>query len=261
MIILVALMAMMAVGGVAFAFAGGDERTQKRVSAVAKSKSAGRAASKAQAEAQKRKSVATLLKDVEKNQAAMRAKNKPTLRRRLEQAGFTDASPRNFWIASGGLGLVAALICFLTGQSMLVTALAAFVAGFGLPRWVLNFLFNRRKGHCEYFASSMAVMVRTLGIPSRVVTGFQSGVFNPVSGQQLIRASDAHSWVEVWIPNRGWTVFDPTPPDYSLHRPSLFSQLSLYLDAAEVFWQEWVLNYSLDHQLVLAARMEDPGER
>jgi len=124
-----------------------------------------------------------------------------------------------------------------------------------------NFLFNRRKGHCEYFASSMAVMVRTLGIPSRVVTGFQSGVFNPVSGQQLIRASDAHSWVEVWIPNRGWTVFDPTPPDYSLHRPSLFSQLSLYLDAAEVFWQEWVLNYSLDHQLVLAARMEDSGRR
>src|SRR5437868_14862953 len=101
MIILVALLAMMAVGGVAFAFAGGDERTQKRVNAYVKSKPTGRNAAKVQLEAvQKRKSVATLLKDVEKNQAAMRAKNKPTLRRRLEQAGFEEASPRNFWLVS-----------------------------------------------------------------------------------------------------------------------------------------------------------------
>ena len=169
MIILVALMAMMAVGGVAFAFAGGDERTQKRVSAVGKSKSAGRSASKAQAEAQKRKSVATLLKDVEKNQAAMRARNKPTLRRRLEQAGFENASPRNFWIVSGGIGLVAALICFLTGQSLLVTGLAAFAAGFGLPRWFLNFLFNRRKKRfTKEFAGAIDVIVRSVrsGLPT-----------------------------------------------------------------------------------------------
>ena len=61
-----------------------------------------------------------------------------------------------------------------------------------------NFLFVRKKGHCEYFASAMAVMLRTLGIPSRVVTGFQSGVFNPLTGWQVVRASDAHSWVEAW---------------------------------------------------------------
>ena len=62
------------------------------------------------------------------------------------------------------------------------------------------FLFHRKKGHCEYFASAMAVMLRTLGIPSRVVTGFQSGIYNPISGSQLIRTSDAHSWVEAWLP-------------------------------------------------------------
>ena len=63
-----------------------------------------------------------------------------------------------------------------------------------------DFLFMRRKGYCEYFASAMAVMLRTLGIPSRLVTGFQMGVYNPISDLWVVRASDAHSWVEAWIP-------------------------------------------------------------
>ena len=75
-----------------------------------------------------------------------------------------------------------------------------------------NFLFVRKKGHCEYFASAMAVMLRTLGVPARVVTGFQSGTFNPLTGWQVVRASDAHAWVEAWLDDGGWTVFDPTPP-------------------------------------------------
>ena len=90
MIIAVALLAMLAIGGAAFAFAGGNERAQKRVHAVAKPK-AGARALKAQSEAaQKRKNVAALLKDMEKNQEAQRKKEKPTLRRRLEQAGFPE---------------------------------------------------------------------------------------------------------------------------------------------------------------------------
>lgn len=169
MIILVALLAMMALGGVAFAFAGGDERTQKRVNALVKSKGSARTAAKVQMEAaQKRKSVATLLKDVEKNQAAMRARNKPTLRRRLEQAGF-EGNPRNFWIASGGLGLVTALICLVTRQPMLVLVLAPFAAGLGLPRWILSFLFNRRKKHfTKEFAGAIDVIVRSVrsGLPT-----------------------------------------------------------------------------------------------
>lgn len=117
------------------------------------------------------------------------------------------------------------------------------------------FLFHRKKGHCEYFASSMAVMLRALGIPSRVVTGFQSGVYNPISGTQLIRSSDAHSWVEAWLPHRGWTTFDPTPPDPNASRLSVWTRLGFYADAAEVFWQDWVLNYNLDRQLQLASRV------
>jgi protein-glutamine gamma-glutamyltransferase len=121
------------------------------------------------------------------------------------------------------------------------------------------FLFHRKKGHCEYFASSMAVMLRELGIPSRVVTGFQSGIYNPISGSQLIRSSDAHSWVEAWLPHRGWITFDPTPPDPNAQRLSVWVRLGFYADAADVFWQDWVLNYNLDRQLQLASRVGESG--
>jgi hypothetical protein len=119
-----------------------------------------------------------------------------------------------------------------------------------------NFLFRRKKGHCEYFASAMAVMLRTIGVPSRVVTGFAGGVYNPISGWQIVRAADAHSWVEAWLPRLGWTTFDPTPPDPNPPRLSIFSKFGFYIDAVEVFWQDWVINYNLDRQLLLAARME-----
>jgi transglutaminase-like putative cysteine protease len=121
------------------------------------------------------------------------------------------------------------------------------------------FLFHRKKGHCEYFASSLAVMLRMLQIPSRVVTGFQSGVYNPISGSQLIRSSDAHSWVEAWLPDRGWATFDPTPPDPQAQLVSAWTRLSFYADAVDVFWQDWVLNYNLDRQLQLASRVGESG--
>jgi hypothetical protein len=122
---------------------------------------------------------------------------------------------------------------------------------------IAYFLFERRAGHCEYFASAMAVMLRAAGIPSRVVTGFQSGVFNPLSGWYVIRASDAHSWVEAYLPRTGWTTFDPTPPDpAAASGAGLWMRLMLLADAAETFWNEWVLAYDLDRQLMLAARVE-----
>jgi len=119
-----------------------------------------------------------------------------------------------------------------------------------------HFLFERKKGHCEYFASAMAVMLRAIHIPSRVVTGFQSGVYNPLTGWYVVRSSDAHSWVEAYLPGRGWTSFDPTPPDTSAAGTGFWSQWALYMDAADMFWQQWVMNYDLDHQLALASRVE-----
>lgn len=127
-----------------------------------------------------------------------------------------------------------------------------------VPDPLAHFLFERKKGHCEYFASSMAVMLRVLKIPSRVVTGFQSGLYNPISGQQVIRTSDAHSWVEAYLPGRGWTTFDPTPPDPGGSAGGdLLTRVNLYFDAAETFWQDWIVNYDFDHQLVLATRVQE----
>ncbi len=109
------------------------------------------------------------------------------------------------------------------------------------------FLFERKAGHCEYFASSMAVMLRMRGIPARMVTGFRTGEFNDLSGQYVVRASNAHAWVEAYFPGYGWVSFDPTPGG-ALPTRSGWSHLLLYLDAASSFWREWVINYDVAHQ-------------
>ena len=119
-----------------------------------------------------------------------------------------------------------------------------------------DFLFVRKEGYCEYFASAMAVMLRAEGIPARVATGFQSGYFNNVSGLYVIRASDAHAWVEGWIDGRGWTTFDPTPPDTGLRRAGLLSRVNMYLDAADHAWREWIVSYDLNQQIAMASRFE-----
>jgi transglutaminase-like putative cysteine protease len=110
-----------------------------------------------------------------------------------------------------------------------------------------NFLFERKQGHCEYFASSMAVMLRTLGIPSRIVNGFRGGEFNDLTGQYVVRASNAHSWVEAFFPGFGWISFDPTPAA-NLPSHTGWSRIQLYVDAAASFWREWIINYDTGHQ-------------
>jgi hypothetical protein len=124
-----------------------------------------------------------------------------------------------------------------------------------------EFLFVRRKGYCEYFASAMAVMLRTQGIPARLATGFQSGEYNPITELWVVRASDAHSWVEAWMPGRGWSTFDPTPPDPGVRGAGLLARAGLYLDAAQTFWQEWVMGYDDGRQGALADRMEQGARR
>src|SRR5882757_6476353 len=115
---------------------------------------------------------------------------------------------------------------------------------------VAYFLFERKKGHCEYFASSMAVMLRSVRIPSRIVAGFRGGEFNDLTDQYVVRASNAHSWVEAYFPTYGWVSFDPTPGG-DLETRMGWSRLSLYIDAAASFWREWVINYDVTHQQTL----------
>ena len=115
---------------------------------------------------------------------------------------------------------------------------------------IANFLFERKQGHCEYFASSMAVMLRTLGIPSRVVNGFRSDEFNDITGNYVVRAKDAHSWVEAYFPGYGWQTFDPTPGGNG-GTPQGWERLSLYVDAMASFWRDWIVSYDATHQYVL----------
>ncbi|HEU0006244.1 MAG TPA: transglutaminaseTgpA domain-containing protein, partial [Terriglobia bacterium] len=112
------------------------------------------------------------------------------------------------------------------------------------PQPLAAFLLQTRRGHCEYFASSMVVLLRAVKVPARIVNGFLSGEFNEIGENYVIRGRDAHSWVEVWIEGTGWIPFDPTPASAE---PFLRSQLSIvlgnYLDAFELFWAEWVVGY------------------
>ncbi len=120
-----------------------------------------------------------------------------------------------------------------------------------------DFLFVSRAGHCEYFASAMAVMLRELSIPSRVATGFLGGTPNPLTQWLVVRASDAHAWVEAWIPGQGWTLFDPTPSAAEGGAPAgWLAKVNMYLDAAGTLWLEWVVGYDLDRQLTLAFRVD-----
>ncbi len=119
-----------------------------------------------------------------------------------------------------------------------------------------SFLFRRKQGHCEYFSTAMAVMLRSAGIPARNVTGFLGGEWNQFGTYLAVTENDAHSWVEVWFPGAGWVPFDPTPPS----RAGVVSDETeaswawparLWLDGLEHRWYKWVLDYNLDKQLAL----------
>lgn len=126
------------------------------------------------------------------------------------------------------------------------------------PQPLVAFLLQTRRGHCEYFASSMVVLMRALKVPARIVNGFQAGEYNEIGENYVIRGRDAHSWVEVWIPGTGWIPFDPTPASAE---PFLRSRLSIvlgnYLDAFELFWAEWVVGYDDVIQVSLFRDLQD----
>lgn len=82
-----------------------------------------------------------------------------------------------------------------------------------------QFLFETKAGHCEFFASALAVMLRSQGIPSRLITGFSATTLNPLTGYYEIYALDGHAWVEAWIDGKGWMLLEATPP-YDLPGPT-----------------------------------------
>ena len=102
-------------------------------------------------------------------------------------------------------------------------------------------------------------MLRTQGIASRVVNGFLPGEYNEAAGAYTVRQSDAHSWVEVYFPQtNSWVTFDPTPADPLPVSAGVWNRASLLLDAADLFWQDWVVGYDFERQVTLAARPGTP---
>ncbi len=132
-----------------------------------------------------------------------------------------------------------------------------------------GFLFDTRVGYCEHYASSFVVLMRAMGVPARVVTGYQGGEINPVDGYLTVRQSDAHAWAEVWLDHRGWQRVDPTAavaPERiertlqdrrteglggSRAGGNWLAALRLNREALENAWNQWFLSYSAERQRAL----------
>jgi transglutaminase-like putative cysteine protease len=108
---------------------------------------------------------------------------------------------------------------------------------------IADFIFRSKEGYCEHYATSMVVMLRSMGIPSRIVNGFHGGEINEYGGYVIVRQSDAHSWVEALI-NGMWTRFDPTPSVPGVPPP----KLSLLLDSLRMTWARYVVGFSFADQ-------------
>ena len=132
-----------------------------------------------------------------------------------------------------------------------------------------EFLFDTRQGYCEHYASAFVFLMRALGVPSRVVTGYQGGEINPVDGFVTVRQSDAHAWSEVWLTGRGWVRVDPTaivaPMRIDQGASEIARQSGISLpggagsitwlrsirfnwEAVQNSWNQWVLSYSQERQ-------------
>ncbi|MEJ2256167.1 MAG: DUF3488 and transglutaminase-like domain-containing protein [Woeseiaceae bacterium] len=135
-----------------------------------------------------------------------------------------------------------------------------------------RFLFDTRRGLCEHYASAFAVLMRSVGIPTRIVLGYQGGEVNPLGGHLIVRQSDAHAWTEVWLGDAGWVRVDPTAAvaperveigasDAAFERvregwgfsasSRLVQQFTMAWDAINARWNDWVLGYGPDTQNAL----------
>jgi transglutaminase-like putative cysteine protease len=119
---------------------------------------------------------------------------------------------------------------------------------------LLHFLFVSKAGHCEFYSTAMAVLLRTLHVPTRNVTGFIGGTYNRFGDFYAVRQGDAHSWVEVYLDGAGWTRYDPTPPLSSAPRSEMTGLVAFLRDVIEAAAQRWsrhVIGYDLDQQIEL----------
>lgn len=141
------------------------------------------------------------------------------------------------------------------------------------PHTADAFWFEHKEGFCEHIASAFAVLMRSAGVPARIVTGYQGGDMNHIDGYWTVRNSDAHAWTEVWIAPRGWVRVDPTgavsparvgqlqrlrAPEGALAgamqgmiSPDMAQRLRAVWEAMNNGWNQWILSYTQGSQLDL----------
>lgn len=136
-----------------------------------------------------------------------------------------------------------------------------------------QFLFDSKIGYCEYFSSAFVVLMREAGIPSRVVTGYAGGIYNPIGDFWLIRNSDAHAWAEIWLEGQGWKRVDPTAavaPERvfetvedlrNAQDADLFSLKTAgdYRDWLAMAWNDWMLGFDAQRQKRLLTPFGEDG--
>src|SRR5207249_944866 len=123
-----------------------------------------------------------------------------------------------------------------------------------------EFLFVRKTGYCEHYASAMVVLLRTLGIPARLATGFLAGEWNDFGHYYTVRQRDAHAWVEVYFPLSGWITFDPTPSVAALVSNHLWTAFGRVMDSIRLKWDRLVIQYSFADQLAVARGIREGGD-
>ena len=127
----------------------------------------------------------------------------------------------------------------------------------GRPQPLDHFLFESHRGHCEFFSTAMALMLRAVGIPSRNVTGFVGGTWNRFGHYYAVREGDAHSWIEAYIDDSGppgWRTFDPTPASGAqpMEPPTgAYYYLRDLIEALSQRWSMYVIGYDLHKQVRL----------
>lgn len=129
-----------------------------------------------------------------------------------------------------------------------------------------HFLFNTRQGHCEYFASALVAMLRSVGINARIITGYVAAEFNEATGHYIVRENNAHAWVEAELGKGRWRRFDATPPAdlLRLHTPpsGIMNRALHLLDALQHLWSSSIVSFDeSSRQRVLGGRRRSGDHR
>ena len=156
-----------------------------------------------------------------------------------------------------GEGIVRSFLNYLRGGGFAYSLKVLPVT----PNPVEDFLLIYKYGNCEYFASSMAVMLRLAGIPARIVGGYMGGYYNEFGNYYLVTQDSAHVWVEAYIEGKGWIRLDPTPggtaASYETGQGNTWLKIRLFIDSINYYWNAVIIGYDLERQMSVIFGVRD----